>query len=134
MGVMCDYLQDALINFLFRGGSFSPPSTVYMALHSGDPGSAGTANEISGTNYERLALATSVWSAPVAGSGIVTLNTDVLSAIAGSEWGNIPWVTIKSALTSGNSWMKFEVPDGGFEVHTGERFRLLAGSYSVGLI
>jgi hypothetical protein len=133
MGVMCDYLQDTLVNNLFRGGAFSPPGTIYVALHSADPGSNGNANEITGMNYVRAPIATTLWNAPTAGSGTVTLNTDVLFPIAGNDWGAVNWITLKSAATAGNSWMSFQVPDGGRTVHSGDRFRLVAGNFSVGL-
>jgi hypothetical protein len=40
----------ALLNLFLRGVSYTPPSLVYVSLHTDDPG-AGGANEVTGTDW-----------------------------------------------------------------------------------
>lgn len=41
--------KNSILNALLRAASFTGPATVYAQLHSGDPGSTGTANVIAVT-------------------------------------------------------------------------------------
>lgn len=56
--------ENAILNALLRNVSFTGPATVYVSLHTGDPGQTG-ANEVSGGSYARQAAA---WSAASGGS------------------------------------------------------------------
>lgn len=75
MSAASNYLEDAIVNSVLRGVAFPVPANVFVALHTGDPGEVGTANEVSTGDwpaYVRLdstqgdTLANS-WSAPVDG-------------------------------------------------------------------
>ncbi len=124
MNVLCDYLKELLVNYVFA-------STVYIALHSDDPGPGGDLNEITGLNYERGIIYYTDWDFPVYGSGIVTTNVDVTFPIAGDNWGSVSWLTIKDSFTDGNSFYRgeFDVPK---NISTGDPFRIPAGDLSVG--
>jgi hypothetical protein len=36
-----NYLEDKIIDHMLRNQAFSPPTTVYASLHTGDPGETG---------------------------------------------------------------------------------------------
>lgn len=57
------YLANKLLDHAFRNTTYTPPATVYVKLHTGDPGAAGTANASSVTT--RYACA---WNAAASGS------------------------------------------------------------------
>lgn len=41
---LSDYLENALLNHIRGGTAFTQPTNLYVKLHIGDPGEAGTAN------------------------------------------------------------------------------------------
>jgi hypothetical protein len=107
MPFFSDYYENQIIDHLFRAQAFTPPSTVYVSLHSSRPGDTGS-GEISGGSYARQAITFS------AASGGVTANT------ANIEFTNMPAVTVVGfglwdAATSGNllawGWLQ---PSGGY--------------------
>ena len=72
MAAASNYLENLIVNSVLRGVAFTVPSAVYVALHTGDPGEVGTANEVATANwpaYVRLDSAqgdtlANAWSAP----------------------------------------------------------------------
>jgi hypothetical protein len=50
------YLANALLDHVLRNTTYSRPATVYMSLHTADPGLTGT-NEVNGGSYGRSATA-----------------------------------------------------------------------------
>lgn len=60
MSATSDYLEDAILNALFRGQTFPQPDPVYIGLFTADPGDAAS-SEVTGsewTNYSRGSIAT----------------------------------------------------------------------------
>lgn len=49
------YLAGKIIDHLLRNQAFTPPATVYVSLHTGDPGSTG-ASEATGGSYARQSV------------------------------------------------------------------------------
>jgi hypothetical protein len=62
------YLRNEIRKHIFRTGSFTKPSALYISLHTGDPGAAG-ANEVSGGSYARVQRdpLDANWTAPANG-------------------------------------------------------------------
>lgn len=56
---MSDYLQNKLIDHLFRAATFSKPSAIYVGLYTATPNDAGGGTEVSGGSYARQNLAPS---------------------------------------------------------------------------
>jgi len=50
MSAASNYLENAIINATLRGQTFPSISSVYISLHTGDPGDTG-ANEVSTTDW-----------------------------------------------------------------------------------
>jgi len=89
-----DYYENKILDHMLRGTAFSPPTAVYVSLHSADPGETG-ANEISGGGYARKQV---TFNAP---SGGAMSNSNLL------RWDNMPAVTVThvalwDAPTAGN--------------------------------
>lgn len=94
MTAASDYLEAALLNHVFRNTALTSPSTVYIKLHTGAPGEAGTANAASNTTRKAVTFA-----APSGG---------VIASSAAVEWLNVPTgetyshVSYWDNLTAGN--------------------------------
>jgi hypothetical protein len=71
MAEMSNYLENALINATLRNTSYTPPTTVYVALFTSDPTDAGSGTEVStaGTSYARQSA---TFGAPSNGASVTT--------------------------------------------------------------
>lgn len=112
MAGMSDYLEQALLNELFRNANFAVPTT-YIALLTADPTDAGTmTGEVSaaGSAYARLlvnkdGVTSPYWAAPAdnGAGGYKVVNTQDLNfAVATANWGTITHIAIMDAVTGGN--------------------------------
>lgn len=100
-----NYLEGELIKHIFRTGSFTKPSGLYIALFTTAPdkeaGTGGT--EVSGGSYARVQVGPSdaTWDAPANGGD--TANTSVITfPTPSANWGTIVAFGIYDAATSGN--------------------------------
>ena len=60
------YLNRAMAqNLLGIAQSDYPPGAISLSLHTGDPGAAGTANEVTGGSYARKATGAWEWDAGI---------------------------------------------------------------------
>jgi hypothetical protein len=125
-----DYVEAAILNALVRNTTFpAPPATVYVGLHTADPGDAGALNEltIGSLGYARKSVSTTGgFDAP---SGGVTQNTAeiLFAAAAGGPWPTITHWSIKDAATAGNCLFKdaLQTPKA---VADGDAFRFPIGA------
>jgi len=106
-----NYLENKLLDTL-RAQSFSV-STVYLALHTGDPGEDGTANAAANTSRQTVSFSTAA-SGSLASSAAVTWtsvpNTETYShwsAWDASSSGNCLWsgaLSSSAAVTAGDTF------------------------------
>jgi hypothetical protein len=111
MSAMTSYFESGILNQVFRGLSFTLPSTgIYIGLTSGVPSEADAASdELTGNAYARVHAATGKWNAPSAdGDGHKVENNAAIDfpTAAGGNWGYASGVIIADALTGGNILMK----------------------------
>lgn len=101
MSELTDYLEDALVNHVFRNSAYTSPTTVYLALFTAAPSDAGGGTEVAGgTGYARQAI---TFGAP---SGGASTNSNPMTFTAsGGNWGTITHAAIFDALTVGNMLM-----------------------------
>lgn len=126
MAEMSNYLENALINGTLRATTYTAPTTVYVSLHSADPGDGG-GNEISGGSYARKAV---TFGAP--SNGVTTNSADVTFDQATASWGTITHIGIQDALTTGN--LLYHTPlTTSKTIDTDDVFRIVAGQLSVTL-
>lgn len=81
---------------MLGGNAFTAPAATYVALHTGGPGAAGTANGSS--TATRMAV---TWGAASAGS-ISESNTPTWSSWAGTNGEVVSDISLWDALTLGN--------------------------------
>jgi len=105
-----NYLELAILDHCFGGTAFTPPATVYVGLHTGAPGESGSANEVSGGDYERKDV-TNDNTGFDAASTVSTVGTKKNAAIiqfvdpVGANWGVITHFSIWDDATAGNCLM-----------------------------
>lgn len=113
MAAMSDYLENKLIDQLFRGQAFTFPSTLYVALLTAAPSDTGGGTEVSGGSYARVTVTNSLanWAGTqgagttVASSGAsgTTSNNGVITfPTPTATWGTVTHFAIYDASTAGN--------------------------------
>lgn len=95
-----NYLENHFLDALYGGGTFTEPSTVYLALFSSDPGEAGSGAELTGGGYSRLALTTGT---DITVSGDTASNpSDIEFPESSGSQGNAAYFGLMTASTGGN--------------------------------
>ncbi len=101
-GFLTDYLNNKILDQVFGGSSFSPPSILYVGLSTGASNKAGTISEPSGGGYNRVAITSSLTNFPAAASGTKSNNAAISFPAPTASWGTIQSVLIADAATGGN--------------------------------
>lgn len=94
MSAMSDYLENALLDLVFNGTAFTALSTVYVKLHTGAPGEAGTAN--AATETTRKAMTTG------AASGGTTSNDAAITWTSYPAAETVSHISIWDNVSAGN--------------------------------
>lgn len=107
-----DFLENLVIDHLFRTRTWAKPTVLYMALFTAAPSDAGGGTEVTGGSYARVNLAPldANWNATQggnagnsSGTGGVTANTSTITFPAPTaNWGTVTHFAIMDALTAGN--------------------------------
>lgn len=120
------YTDNKLIDHLLGSGTFTKPSSKYVALFVGDPLSGGTEISTSGSAYARQSAAFTI-------TGGVATNTAALEwSVATSAWGSITHVAIYDALSAGNQLVTSAL-DSAKTIGIGDVLRIPISSLSVTL-
>jgi len=109
---MSDYLENKLIDHIFRATAYTAPTTIYVGLLTAAPNDAGGGTEVSGNNYSRASLAASVsnWkstngttSGASSGTGGSTSNASAITfATPSASWGTVTHFGLYDAASGGN--------------------------------
>jgi hypothetical protein len=111
---MTDYLENRLIDHLFRGRSFTAPAQLWVGLFTAAPSDAGGGTEVSGGSYARAtpgANSDTAWKATQggtpasasSGTGGQTSNPGTLTfPTPSAAWGQVTHFGIFDAATAGN--------------------------------
>ena len=137
---MSNYLESAVIDHLFRAGTFAKPSAIYIGLikfYEADKveamtgTSVSTAKEVSGGAYARIAVTQNDdnWSAASAG-GATSNSNDLTFPTATADWGNVSGVFVADALTGGNLLLHGALTTSR-DVQDGDVFKFNAGDLDV---
>lgn len=113
MSAMSDFLENKLVDQLFRGQSAPTTTTLHIGLLTAAPNDAGGGTEVSGNGYARVAVTSSLanWAgtqsagstAASSGTGGVTSNNNAITfASATGSWGTVTHFGIYDASTGGN--------------------------------
>lgn len=113
MSAMSDYLENKLIDQVFRGQAYSAPATLYVGLLTSAPSDAGDGAEPAGGNYARAAIASSLvnWSGTqAAGStaassgtgGQTSNNVPITFQVPAAGWGTVTHFGVYDSASGGN--------------------------------
>lgn len=100
MGSLADYVENEILDHVFKNASWSQPGALYIGLSTADPGDdmAGLA-EPSGNNYARVLI--NSWAAAV--NGVTSNSAQSQFPQATGAWGNCTHFAIFDALSGGNA-------------------------------
>lgn len=131
MSQMSDYLEQAIINHLFRGTTFAAPTTLYVSLFTVAPTDAGGGTEVTGGSYARVAVTcnTTNWAAPGATNGTTSNSVAITYPAATANWGNVVAVGFHDALSGGN--LLVWLTQSSIAVNSGQTASFAAGALSV---
>ena len=113
MAAKTNYLENKIIDWLFRGQAFAPPATLYFALFTVAPNEAGGGTEVAGGGYARVAVAASLanfagtqgagTTVASSGSGGQTSNNGAITfPQPTANWGSVVAVGVFDAAAAGN--------------------------------
>lgn len=113
MSAMSDYLENKLVDQLFRGQSAPTTTTLYVGLLTAAPSDSGGGTEVSGGSYARVAVTSSLanWAGTqTAGSttassgtgGQTSNNAAITFPTPAATWGTVTHFGIYDAASAGN--------------------------------
>lgn len=113
MSAMSDFLENKLIDQLFRGQAAPTTSTLYVGLLTAAPSDSGGGTEVSGNSYARVAVTSSLanWAGTQSagsttassGTGGQTSNNSAITFPTPSgTWGTVTHFGIYDATSGGN--------------------------------
>lgn len=113
MAAMSDYLENKLVDQIFRGQAYTFPSTLYVGLLTATPSDTGGGTEVSGNAYARVAVTNSLanWAgtqgagttvASSGATGTTSNNTAITFPTPTATWGTVVAFGIYDAASSGN--------------------------------
>jgi hypothetical protein len=102
-----DFLHQVSMEFLLKGGTWTPPATLFVALNTTVPTLAGTGGiEVSkvGTGYDRVPIqnAPGSWTGPSGANKEYANAADLVFGVPTANWGTINGASIYDAQTGGN--------------------------------
>ena len=98
-GSFSNYLENKVLDHVFKGSSYTPPSVFYLALSAADPTDDGSGiAEPSGNGYARVSIGG--FSAAAARS--LSNSAQIQYPAATGAWGSLTHFAIFDALTGGN--------------------------------
>lgn len=104
MSQMSDYLEVELRKHVFRTGSFTKPTALYVALFTANPTDAGGGTEVNGGSYARVQRdpLDANWTAASATDGLTDNAAAITFPTPTANWGTITGFGIFDAATLGN--------------------------------
>mgnify|MGYP001094525982 CR=1 FL=1 len=127
MSAVSDYLENKLLDHVFRNTAYTSPASVYLALYTSNPGDDNSGIEVSGGNYARQAV---TFNAPSGGS--ITNSADISFPEATADWGTVTHFGIMDASTGGNLLWHGAL-DNSKSILTGDQIIIKAGGLTVSL-
>lgn len=112
-GALSDYLENKLIDHVFRGQAYTAPTTIYVALYTSACSDASGGTEVTGGSYARPGLVASLanWAGTQAaasttassGTGGTTSNNVAINfATPSAGWGLVTHIGLTDAVSAGN--------------------------------
>jgi hypothetical protein len=115
-------LEDKILNLVFNATAYSGQATVYVKLHTGDPGEAGTNNAATHTTRAAATFGTASGGA-ISNDAAVTFTSmaanETISHISlwdASSGGNCLWIGALTASKSVNTGDTFQINTGDLDI------------------
>jgi hypothetical protein len=112
MTALSNYLENKILDDLFRATTYTPPTTLYIALFTSAPSDTGPGTEVSGGSYARVAVtsATTAWNgthgnttgASSGTNGTISNANAIAFPTPTAAWGSITHFGIFDAASGGN--------------------------------
>ena len=113
MSAMSDFLENKIIDQLFRGQAYAFPSTLYVGLFTAAPSDTGGGTEVSSGGYARASVAASLanfagtqgagtTAASSGATGTTSNNGSITFVTPTATWGTVTSFGIFDAATGGN--------------------------------
>jgi hypothetical protein len=138
---MSDFLENKLVDHLFRDQTFTKPANLYVGLFTAAPNDAGGGTEVTGNNYARVTVASSLanWAGTQSagsttassGTGGVTSNNGAISFPTPSgSWGTVSHFGIFDAASAGELLFHAALADPK-AINSGDSVSFAAGALTV---
>lgn len=92
--------ENLVLTWLLTSAVVERPSARFVALHTGDPNEAASANELVGNGYTRTAATFSVTGSTAENTAAITFGP------ATASWGTVSHFSVWDAATAGNALYK----------------------------
>ena len=113
MAHMSGFLENKLIDQIFRGQAYTFPTTLYVGLLTATPSDTGGGTEVTGNNYGRASVAASLANfagtqgagttvASSGATGTTSNNAPITFATPSGSWGTVTSFGIYDAVSGGN--------------------------------
>lgn len=113
MSAMSDYLENKLVDQIFRAQAFAFPATLFVGLLTAAPSDSGGGTEVTGGSYARASVTASLanfagtqgagTTVASTGTGGQTSNNATISfATPTASWGTVTHFGIYDAASAGN--------------------------------
>lgn len=121
MSAFSDHLENKVLDHLFGGTTYTPPSTLYFGLFKTAPTDSG-ATEVTGGGYARASVANTTTNFPNASAGAKKNAIAIVFPESTAAWGAVVGVGIFDAATGGNLLMQTSIPSRDVQVGDAPRF------------
>jgi len=130
MSQASDYLENAVLNHVFRNTALSSPAAVYVGLFNGDPTDAGTGGTEVTTTIDATGRKEATFGAP--SDGVITTSADVDFGDADGD-ATVSHFGIFDAADSGNLLAHGSITGGSQSISTGNAVKFSAGNLTITL-
>ena len=121
---VADYAEDALLNLTFNATAYSGQSTVYVKLHTGDPGEACTSNAATETTRQAVTFGAS------SGGTVTSDSAATWASVSTTE--TYSHVSLWDAAAAGNA-LWYGALTASRSVTAGDTFSIASGDLTVSL-
>lgn len=97
-----NYLENKIRDHINGVATYTPVATVYIALHTADPGETGATGEVTGGSYARVSLANSGSGFNASSGGAATNIPVVQFPDPTANWGTVTHYSKWDAASAGN--------------------------------
>jgi hypothetical protein len=103
MSAFSSDLENKVMNHILGAGTYTPVTTLYLALFTVAPTENGGGTEVAGYGYTRLSITNNPTNFPAASSGQKSNGTAfTFPAASGGSWGTVSHWALMSASSSGD--------------------------------